>query len=98
MREKLGAAGEELEAAKRKSAELEARLGPLERECREAQVAREHLRCGGCMFCDGNEGGGRGAELACVVWRWVGMRAPGGCCRGFRLFREAYFFCKFRGG
>ena len=45
VRDLLAAATQELEAVKRSSEALEARLGPLEQECREAQTAQEDLRC-----------------------------------------------------
>jgi len=44
VRELLATANRELEAVKRSSSALEARLGPLEQECRDAQAAQEHLR------------------------------------------------------
>lgn len=45
VRDLLAAATQELEAVKRSSEALAARLGPLEQECREAQTAQENLRC-----------------------------------------------------
>ncbi|CAN0022703.1 unnamed protein product, partial [Ectocarpus sp. 4 AP-2014] len=44
VREQLARAMEDLEAAKESSGELEARLGPLEKECQEAHTAQERLR------------------------------------------------------
>ena len=44
MRNLLAAATEELDAVKRSSEALGARLGPLEEECRQAQTAQENLR------------------------------------------------------
>eukprot|EP00752_Nemacystus_decipiens_P001246 g1245.t1 len=44
VRDLLAAATEELEVVKRSSEALEARLGPLEQECRAAQTAQENLR------------------------------------------------------
>ncbi len=44
VRELLATATQELDAVKRSSSALEARLGPLEQECRDAQAAQEHLR------------------------------------------------------
>lgn len=58
VRAQLSEASEGLATARREAAALEARLGPLERECREAQTAQEHLRWGGW------NGGGKKAEGA----------------------------------
>ncbi|CAM9884824.1 unnamed protein product [Scytosiphon promiscuus] len=44
VREQLAAAMEELEATKRSRQDLEERLGPLEKDCLEAQAAQERLR------------------------------------------------------
>lgn len=51
VRELLAAATEELEDAKTSSGALGARLGTLEKECRDAQIAQESLRCGQCFEC-----------------------------------------------
>lgn len=44
VRDQLAAAMEELDAAKKCSQDLEERLGPLEKDCRDAQTAQERLR------------------------------------------------------
>lgn len=50
VREQLARAMEDLKAAKESSGELEARLGPLEKERQDAHTAQERLRWGGKVW------------------------------------------------